>query len=84
MSAPSIFVLLFALIATMAKPMNSYAQIEITEDGEKKEIVQDEIVQPKNPTVESSQQLQKDSVEKKNGKDDSEKQENGIDVKLDI
>ncbi|MXP73997.1 hypothetical protein GN277_00625 [Lachnospiraceae bacterium WCA-9-b2] len=76
--------LLFALIATMAKPMNSYAQIEITEDGEKKEIVQDEIVQPKNPTVESSQQLQKDSVEKKNGKDDSEKQENGIDVKLDI
>lgn len=68
----------------MAKPMNSYAQIEITEDGEKKEIVQDEIVQPKNPTVESSQQLQKDSVEKKNGKDDSEKQENGIDVKLDI
>lgn len=63
----SVFVLLLALVGTLAKPVSIYAQDELTEDGEKKETVQDETVQKTNPSEEKTQQLDNGSGEQNGG-----------------
>ena len=63
----SVLVLLLALVAAMAKPVSIYAQDEITEDGEKKETVQDENVQKTDPSEEKTQQLEKGGGEQNGG-----------------
>lgn len=63
----SVLVLLLALVAAMAKPVSIYAQDEITEDGEKKETVQDENVQKTDPSEEKTQQLEKSGGEQNGG-----------------
>lgn len=73
----SVFVLLLALVGTLAKPVSIYAQDELTEDGEKKETVQDETVQKTNPSEEKTQQLDNGSGEQNGGGGIQQNSENG-------
>lgn len=57
----SVFVLLAAMLFSMAKPVSSYAQDEITEDREQSEAVQDKVVLPDDLTKE----LEKTELEEK-------------------